>query len=299
MSRIAFPYPTLFPLIRTPGVWNAIIDGESRQFREGSGSWDYQSDVELVCRLGWQPEAVFEQAGLTSLYASCRIAILLSTGSSLQTGRRYVALDHPITEILSDPAEIRLIISSPQLSSKVTATLLVYSGGGTVGGMQIRSGSILYREEAALPLEGDLASFPLRTISFSESRLGDGLWLVDFSAESPFEPLLSSVAILLNSDQSEFIRRLLSEEDGLLRWIVQADVMASVLTSTLLSEDLGHDIQETYPEGSLGGMVNSWLRGLRVEGRTALQSLREEARREPGRLRQRCQSICAVMREVK
>ena len=75
--------------------------------------------------------------------------------------------------------------------------------------------------------------------------------------------------------------------------------MASVLTSTLLSEDLGHDIQETYSEGSLGGMVNSWLRGLRVEGRTALQSLREEARREPGRLRQRCQSICAVVREVK
>jgi hypothetical protein len=299
MSRIAYPYPTLFPLIRTPGDWNAIIDGESRQFSDGSGSWDYQSEVELVCRLGWQPESVFEQAGLTSLLTSSRIAILLSTGSSLQTGRRYVALDHPIAEITGDPAEIRLMISSSQLCSKVTATLLIYSGGGTVGGMQIRSGSILYREEAALTLEGDLASFPLRTISFSDSRLGDGLWLVDFSAESPTDPLLSSVTLLLNSDQLEFIHRLQREEDGLLCWIVQADVMANVLTSTLLSEDLSHDIQETYPEGSLGGIVNTWLRGLKVEVSMDLQRIREEARREPGRFRQRCQSISRIMKEVK
>lgn len=298
MSRIAFPYPTLFPLVRNPGQWEAFIDGKSRDFRDGSGSWDYQTELEITCRLGWQPEALFEQAGLAPLLDGARAALVLSTGSTLQTGRRFVALDHTVREIPTDPAELRHTLTSAHLCSRLNATLLIYSGGGTIGGLQVRRGSILYREDAVLPLEGDLASFPIRSISFSESRLGDGLWLVDFSADSPGDPLLSSVTLLLNSDRADFIRRLQADEDDLLRWIIRADVMASVLSSCLLIEELGYDPLDDYPEGSLGGVVGSWLRALGIEGITATQRLREEARREPGILRQRCQAISATGREV-
>lgn len=298
MSRIAFPYPTLFPLVRAPGQWEAVIDGETRGFRDGSGSWDYQSGLEISCRLAWQPEALFKQAGLSPLLDSSRVALLLSTGSTLQTGRRFVALDQPIREISTDPPEIRLSVSSAQLCNRLSITLLVYSYGGSVAGLPIRRGSVLYREEATLPLEGDLASFPLRTISFKASGLRDGLWLVDFSAESPSDPLLSSVTLLLNSDRPDFLSRLQTEEDGLLRWIIQADVMASVLSSCLLIEELGYDPLEPYPEGSLGAVVGTWLRGLGIEGSSATQRLREEARREPGILRQRCQAVSATGLEV-
>jgi hypothetical protein len=297
MSRIAFPYPTLFPLIRNPSQWKAIIEGETRDFRDGSGSWDYQADLQISCGLGWQPQALFEQAGLSPLLDGARVALVLSTGSSLQTGRRFVALDQPVREI-PDPAELQLTLTSAHLCSKLNITLLIYSSGGNIGGLEVRRGSILYREDTVFQLEGDLASFPLRSISFSESRLGDGLWLVDFSADSPTDPLLSSVTLLLNSDRADFIHRLQKDEDDLLRWIIRADVMASVLSSCLLIEELGFDPLDEYPEQSLGAVVGTWLRGLGIEGISATMRLREEAKREPGILRQRCQAISATEKEV-
>lgn len=293
MSRTAFPYPTLFPLVRQPGHWQALIDGTLRDFRDGSGSWDYQSELQITCRLGWQPQELFTEAGLAPLFEGARVALIVSTGSTLQTGRRFVALDQPVRDIPSDPAELRYSLTSAHLCSRINATLLIYSGGGCIAGLQVRLGSVLYREDAVLSLEGDLASFPVRAISFSESSLGDGLWLVAFSAESPADPLLSSVTLLLNSDRTEFIQRLNAEEDGLLRWIIRADVMASVLSSCLLVDELGYDPQEEYPEASLGSVVSAWLRSLGVEGTPATQALREQASKEPGVLRQRCQAISA------
>ena len=59
MSSIAFPYPTLFPHVRQQGIWEASIDGNQRLFREGSGSWDYDCQLEITCRLPWKPVTLF------------------------------------------------------------------------------------------------------------------------------------------------------------------------------------------------------------------------------------------------
>lgn len=298
MSSLAFPYPTLFPLVRKPGQWEALIDGQVRDFRDGTGSWDYQTDLEIICRLGWHPDALFEQAGLSALLDGARVALLLSTGSTLQTGRRFTALDHPVSELSTGPVELRHTLISAHLCDRISATLLIYSTGGNIDGLQIRSGSILYREDASLQLEGDLASFPLRSISFSECGLGDGLWLVDLSADSLSDPLLSSISLLLNNDRADFIQRLQTDEDDLLRWIIRSDLIASVLSSCLLIEELGYDPADDYPDGSLGAVVCTWLRGLGVEGSSATQRLREEASREPGIFRQRCQAISFTGKEA-
>jgi hypothetical protein len=268
-----------------------------RDFRDGAGHWDYAAGLEIACSFGWRPSEIFEQAGLTSLLDSSRVAVILSTGNTLQTGRRFVATDLPIADLNSDPTELRLALTSAQLCGRLNATLVIYCNGGSIDGLQIRRGSILYREEASLPLEGDLASFPVRAISFSESGLGEGLWLVDVSAESPTDPVLATVTLLLNSDRADFISRLRSGEDQLLRWIIRADVIATVLTSCLLNEELGYDNLEEYPEGSLGAVVGTWLRGLGVEGLAACMRFREEVRREPGLLRQRCQKLSAALKE--
>ena len=82
MSRVAFPYPTLFPHIPQQGSWEATIDGNPRFFKEGSGSWDYDSGLEVICRLPWTPGRLFEQAELSQLLAGARLAVVVSTGST-------------------------------------------------------------------------------------------------------------------------------------------------------------------------------------------------------------------------
>ena len=304
MSRIAFPYPTLFPHVRQQGSWEASIDGNQRLFKDGSGSWDYDSQLNITCRLPWTPVTLFEQAELGPLLTGARLAVVVSTGSSEGTGRRFVATDLPVRDCsVDDDGEgttLRISLESACLCNRIKTCLYIYSSGGEIGGINLLSGSILYREDATLQLEGDLGSFPVRSLGFSSHNLGDGLWLVDCRAESPEDPLISSVTLLLNSDQPAFIEQLQSESEqtGFLRWTIRADVMASALSWLLHNEQLCFDLNQDLPDGSLGAIAIGWLRSLGVESKAAQEKLTEEMRRDPGRFSQRCQSVCALSAEV-
>jgi len=302
MSRIAYPYPTLFPHIRAEGIWEATIDDRLRLFRDGSGSWDYDSIVSVECRLPWTPPQLFREAGLEELLPGARLTVLLSTGTTPGTGVRFIATDIAVSAIeatVDDRSEqssvIRFSVESPFLCHQLRAVLFIHSAGGEVAGIRILQGSVLYREEATLQLEGELASFPIRSLDFSVSGLGDGLWLVDCSADSPGDPLISCVTLLLNSERQAFIDQLQNEplDTGTLRWAVRADVMASVLSSLLGNEYLDFDLMTAWPDGSLGAVATGWLRSMGIEGQTEIRRIADEIRREPGRFRQRCQSACA------
>ena len=82
MSRIAFPYPTLFPHVRQQGIWEASIDGNQRLFREGSGSWDYDCQIEIACQLPWNPVELFDRADLRSVLDGARLAVVVSMVAS-------------------------------------------------------------------------------------------------------------------------------------------------------------------------------------------------------------------------
>lgn len=304
MSRIAYPYPTLFPHVPAEGVWEARIDDRVRLFSDGSGSWDYDSVLSVECRLPWTAPSLFRDAGLEELLPGARLAVVLATGSSEGTGRRFIASDIALSELVAvstkdseQTSTIRFSVDSFSLCQRLRATLFIHTAGGDAGGMQVRQGSVLYREEATLQLEGDLASFPIRSLDFGVSGLGDGLWLVDCSADSPGDPLISCVTLLLNSERQSFIDQLQNEpvETGTLRWAVRADVMASVLSSLLQNEDLDFDPSFPWPDGSLGAVATGWLRSMGIEGNTAIRRLADEIRRESGRFRQRCQAACTPL----
>ena len=303
MSRVAFPYPTLFPHIRQQGSWEATIDGNPRFFKEGSGSWDYDSGLEVICRLPWTPGRLFEQAELSQLLAGARLAVVVSTGSSEGTGRRFVATDLSVCDCSGDDnggeTTLRFSLDSACLCKRIKACLYIYSSGGEIAGINLLSGSILYREEATLQLEGDLGSFPVRSLGFNSHNLGDGLWLVRCEAESPEDPLISSITLLLNSDQPSFIEQLQSESEdtGLLRWAVRADLVATALDWLLLSEEVSFDVNQEWPDGSVGAIAIEWLRSLSVESQSGLQQLTEVMKPEPGRFRQRCQAACVLSGE--
>ena len=300
MSRIAFPYPTLFPHVRQQGSWEAFIDGNQRLFKDGSGSWDYDSGLDVICRFPWTAESLFEQAELTPLLDNARLALVISTGSSEGTGRRFVATDLAVRDCAEcDEGEgtmLRINLESARLCNRNRSSFFVYSTGGEIAGIRLLGGSILYREDATLQLEGDLGSFPMRSLAFSSHSLGDGLWLVDCHADSPEDPLISSVSLLLNSDRQVFIEQLQSEAEqtGFLRWAVRADVMATVLSWLLLNEEFGFNLDQEWPDGSVGAIATGWLMSMGVQGCSALQQLTEQIRREPHRFRQRCQAASVL-----
>ena len=97
MTRIAYPYPTLFPSIQKPCQWSATVDdGDERGFQNGVGTWDYNSKLKLIINKSWDIENTFKESGLSTIINSSRLAIVVSTGSSDQTGIRYKAFDNSL-----------------------------------------------------------------------------------------------------------------------------------------------------------------------------------------------------------
>ena len=100
MKNIAFPYPTLFPFIPKESKWQSLINLESpREFKYGSGNWDYDSSLEISCQLNWDIENVYSEANLSSIIDSSRIAFVLYSGQSEQTGKRDKLAEYKVSDI--------------------------------------------------------------------------------------------------------------------------------------------------------------------------------------------------------
>ena len=70
--------------------------------------------------------------------------------------------------------------------------------------------------------------------------------------------------------------------------------MATVLSWLLLNEEFGFNLDQEWPDGSVGAIATGWLMSMGVQGCSALQQLTEQIRREPHRFRQRCQAASVL-----
>jgi hypothetical protein len=180
------------------------------------------------------------------------------------------------------------------LIEKVTLHLLITVSSCTVSGFQLRHGSVLFRHEFSFPLEGSFANFPVRPVSFSELKLGSGLWLADLALISDLnQSLLGSVLVYLNSDHRDVVDRLISGQDRYFECLFQTDIVSTVLQVILEDEELEIDFGQIYADGSIGKAAVGWLTALRDESGSGLsiEMLREELSRRPGVFRSRCQAF--------
>ena len=182
------------------------------------------------------------------------------------------------------------------MCKQIKAKLFIYCTGDSIQGIRIRNGSILYKEEAALSLEGDLASFSIRETNFSDNGWGEGLWFINFNADGLSDTFLSTTTLWLNTEQQSFITQLQSDEDHFLKWIVKADVISTVISSILQSDDFEElDLDEEYPINSLGSIVSNWIKLLDIDSENALSQLKQKIKENPGEFKRQCQAITSFV----
>ena len=291
MKNIAFPYPTLFPFIPKESKWQSLINLESpREFKYGSGNWDYDSSLEISCQLNWDIENVYSEANLSSIIDSSKIAFVLSSGQSEQTGKRDKLAEYKVSDIAKKNDPFLIKIPSKFQSSKLKIKLIIYTDEVEINSFKIKSGSILYMEEATLLLEGDLANFAVRRQDLSQYGCGGSLWFVEFQADNLYETFTTTTTLYLNNKKPDFIKQL--QSDQFLKHLIKSDVVITVLSSILLSEDdYQLDFSSEYPEDSLGKIVSDWLISLNVKKESDLKNIRYQAVNDQGLFRSRCQNL--------
>tara|TARA_B100000131_G_scaffold321545_1_gene372551 strand:- start:941 stop:1837 length:897 start_codon:yes stop_codon:yes gene_type:complete len=297
MKNIAFPYPTLFPFIPKESKWQSLINLESpREFKYGSGNWDYDSSLEISCQLSWDIQNVYSEANLLSIIDSSKLAFVLSSGQSEQTGKREKLAEYKLSEITNKKDPFLLKIPSKLQSSKLKIKLLVYTDEVEINTFKIKSGSILYMEEATLLLEGDLANFAVRRKDLNKYGCADALWFVEFQADNLNETFTTTTTLYLNNKKPDFVKQL--QSDHFLIHLIKSDVITTVLSSILLGEDdFQLDFSSEYPEDSLGKIVSDWLSSLNVKKESDLQNIRYQLINEQGIFRSRCQNLASSKEE--
>jgi len=297
MRNIAFPYPTLFPYISKESKWESLINFEdARDFKNGSGNWDYDSKLEISCKLSWDIENIYSEANLLPIIDSSKIAFILSSGQSEQTGKREIIAEYKISEVKNKKDAFIIEIPSKLQSSKLKIRLIIYTDEVEINNFRIKTGSILYMEDAILQLEGDLANFSIRRTDFSKNKFSNALWFIDFKADNLNETFTTTTTLYLNNQNQTFENQL--QNDTFLQDLIKADVISTVLSSILISEeDFQFDLNTEYPDDSLGKIASDWLNSLNVKKDSDLKNIRNQIINEQGYFRSCCQNIATTRRE--
>ena len=139
MKNIAFPYPTLFPFIAKESKWQSLINLEPpREFKYGSGNWDYDSSLEISCQLNWDIKNVYSEANLLSIIESSKLAFVLSSGQSEQTGKRAKLAEYKLSEIADKKEPFLIKVPSKLQSSKLKIKLLIYTDEVEINNFKIK-----------------------------------------------------------------------------------------------------------------------------------------------------------------
>ncbi|WP_327022538.1 hypothetical protein [Micromonospora sp. NBC_01739] len=200
-------------------------------------------------------------------------------------------------------AIVEVDISSADLANALileTSVVLTAGAGCSDSFIAHRSGSILWRDQTSIRLEGNAGLLPVAPVSFINQGLPErAAWYVSVDSAEWSSAAMGNLLVLLNEDNEQVSAALRNpkESRAAVLWdALTVDVVYDLVGRALEDEEFPSEEEPTAPDGEVTtaalvhGLIRAFLR-LPSEGLTdAIERLREERRRDPSRLRATVQS---------
>lgn len=267
--------------------------------------------------LNWDPGtpvnvSVEVELNLAGVLADCRLSpfdilrITLSwqsPGTSLR-GRGQAVDLAPGTPIYHKSLSLQL--NGDLLSDRIrleVQLLLPYSGRTDFPLAPRLPGSILWRFEKIILLEGLAARFPTELVDFAEAGWlpAEATWFMDWDSGDLHQEAMGGFRLFLNSRNKNIVKAISGTEpvDRAIRECIQFDVARSMIFGALSSEEfvLNADKTDYYQKGSIGLAIWRLIRGLFPEFKQ-LQGLYQIFQDNPFRLECRLQERLKLFQEV-
>lgn len=117
------------------------------------------------------------------------------------------------------------------------------------------AGTVLWRDETAVAVEGSAARFPVTALDFSQTVFSDGAaWALEWEADDLARPLLGGLRLLLNSAHPQLTEALGSPTDprtAVLQSFITFDVARTLVHGALSNDDFTA-APHSYDEGTVG-----------------------------------------------
>lgn len=263
MKHVAFPFLTIDDRMVDATAWS-LLDEESNSQAMGEylPGWDYARDLRISRMIGLSGELDEEALGLISGKAAFSVIVRLGTGPGSLPRRSWTIARENIGP--GDRVIIDQHVSGRQLSQRLRLDTTIILTGAESRGSRLapwRPGSVLWRDEHDLMLEGSSPRFPMEIVSFRERFVGrpeaGALWHLHWRPGNLHRDFGGSVRLFLNHDRPDFIERFTGSDPQTLQCTL-ADVITQVLSRALLDEDL-EDALADCEETSVAGHIAAWF----------------------------------------
>ena len=259
-------FPYLLPSSERISVteWRQQINDEEAPLQELLSHWDPGMSLHVLIMAAVDIDAIRTDCHLTS-DDILRLAITwYSPGTGLRGHGGYIDL----SSSSSFPLKLDLCIPGELLADRVrieVCLVLARTGKSTFALAPRRPGSILWREEKTIILEGQASRFPTELIDFSESPYlpENASWYLEWDWEDFNQMALGSMRLLINS-KNDRVKRAVTETnaaDEVIRDIIRFDVGRTMIIGAL-NNDAFVQSSASYVDGSVGSFTRRLLRTL-------------------------------------
>lgn len=262
MKHVAFPFLTLDDVHVEVTPWCLIgPDGNISGLGDHLAGWDYARDLRISRRIGLADGPVGEVLGLAG-DMELEAIVRLGTGPGSMPRRSQVIATMSLRR--ERVALVDQVVPGKDLSQRLWLETTIrlprkIEEGGRFSPW--REGSILWRDQIDVSLEGDSPRFPMEIVSFRERFAGKAengaLWHLHWRPGHLHRDFGGSVRLFLNDDRKDFIERFVAA-DPLTLQCTLADVISQILEHALRDDDLEDILDECEPT-SVAGHVATWL----------------------------------------
>lgn len=263
MKHVAFPFLTIEDRLVEATAWSLLDEaGNAQAMGEYLPGWDYARDLRVSRMIGLSGELNGDSLGLPIDHAGFSVIVRLGTGPGSLPRRCWTIARQDVRP--GDRIIIDHLIPGHRLSQRLrleTTIILPGAEGRASRFAPWRPGSVLWRDEHDMMLEGSSPRFPMEIVSFRERFAGrpeaGALWHLHWRPGNLHRDFGGSVRLFLNHDRPDFIERFTGSDPQTLQCTL-ADVITQVLSRALLDEDLEEALADCE-DTSVAGHVAAWF----------------------------------------
>ncbi|MGX6604597.1 hypothetical protein ACWKSP_21060 [Micromonosporaceae bacterium Da 78-11] len=300
MGVQAYPYRMVTEEV-TAAPWISMDDGA--QLGEFLPSWDYGSVLHLRRQVEVDASTLITECGLpptaqlafnvrywpvTSMIR--RTALHLRLGSMDADGLVKLVMD---VEIPGADLAAALMLETTLVLADVSAT-------DDEPFVARRPGSILWRDETTVRLEGSAGLLPVAPVSFKDQGLPEqAAWYVSLDSSEWSAAAMGNLLVLLNDDNLAVHKAMAAPdepESAIVLDVLTVDVVCDLVGRALTDEEfplvvpVGGRQAEMSTAGLVQGLIMTFLSMPTETLEDAVTRLRDEWQRDPSRVRARAQS---------
>ncbi len=265
MARVkAFPYILPQPEHIRAVEWLQRVGDEDVPLQEILPHWDPGTMLQLSVKI---------EVNVGRIRSNCRLApddllravvVWHSPGTNLRGCGSCLELEETNSLV---PFNLTLTVPGELLADRVRVEAQLILAGYGKSSFQLsprRPGSILWREEKMIILEGLGSRFPIELIDFAESSWlpENASWFLDWDDSDLEQMALRSMRLFLNA-RNVRVRRAVAESlpmDEPIREIIQFDVGRTMIIGALENETFARNPEYSFIDGSVGSYIRRLIR---------------------------------------